>query len=381
MPSAGAGRLPRRGAAARRGVIVPMLAVLLPVLVLFLGFSIDLAYMQTVRMEIRAAVDASARAGAAELSMSGDAKAAEREAIRIAAANEVGGQQLTIDSQHIEFGRNERASGGRWSFRPGATPPNALRVNSGDSASTSLFFGRITGTPTFSPTAATTAGFVNIDICLVLDRSTSMKVAVNSDEEGLYTSDPRFCQPPNAISRWIALDEAVKVFTKTLDESAVSEQVAIATYSSVLDPSVFGCGLSGSPSSLDVRLTTDMSQVNATVDGLSSSVWNGNTFIESGMRTGLDELVNGSNARKLADRFLIVMTDGNQNEGDAEAAADRASASGITVHTITFSEYANQALMQSVASRGGGSHFHADTPEQLREVFRKLAAVATQLTN
>lgn len=361
--------------------MAPFIAVLLPVIVLFLGFSVDLAYMQSVRMEIRAAVDAAARAGAATLSKVGDTKAAENEAIRVAAANRVGGQALRIGTQHIEFGRNERGSGGRWSFRPGAKPPNALRIDSGEAANASLFFGRLTGNTTFRPTAATTAGFVNIDICLVLDRSTSMKVAVNSDEDGLYTTDPRFCQPPNAVSRWAALDDAVKVFTKTLGESAVSEQVAIATYSSVLDPSIFGCGLSDSPSSLDVRLTTDMSRVDATVDGLSSSVWNGNTFIEAGMRTGLDELVNGTNSRKLADRFLIVMTDGNQNEGDAEAAADSAAAADVTVHTITFSDHANQALMQGVASRGGGSHYHADTPEQLREVFRQLAAVATQLTN
>lgn len=361
--------------------MAPFIAVVLPVLVLFLGFSVDLAYMQSVRMETRAAVDAAARAGAATLSKSGSPRAAESEAIRVAAANRVGGQALTIGAQHIEFGRNERGSGGRWTFRPGASPPNAIRIDSAEAADASLFFGRLTGNTTFHPTAATTAGFVNIDICLVLDRSTSMKVAVNSDEEGLFTSDPRFCQPPDGVSRWAALDAAVKVFTKTLGESAVSEQVAIATYSSALDPSLFGCGVSESPSSLDVRLTTDMSSVDATVDRLSSSVWNGNTFVESGMRTGLDELINGSSARHLADRFLIVMTDGNQNEGDAEAAAASAAAAGVTVHTITFSEYANQELMKGVASRGGGSHYHADTPEQLREVFRQLAAVATQLTN
>lgn len=365
----------------RRGVMAPFIAFLLPMLMLFLGFAVDLAYMQAVRMEVRAASDASARAGAATLSESGDQRAAEAEIIRVAAANEVGGKSLRIGAERIEFGRNERTGGGRWTFRSGASPPNAVRVDVGDAATTALFFGRLIGTETFQPTAASVAGFVDIDICLVLDRSTSMKVAVDSDEEGLYTSDPRFCQAPNDRSRWLALDAAVKVFTQTLSESAVDEQVAIATYSSALDPAIFGCGVSDSPSSLDVQLTTDMSRVDGTVDSLSTSVWNGNTFIEAGMRTGLGELVNGAAARPLADRFLIVLTDGNQNEGDAEAAADDAADENVTVHTITFSEYANQDLMKSVASRGGGRHYHADTPEQLREVFRQLAAIATQLTN
>ncbi|MEO0529039.1 MAG: vWA domain-containing protein [Planctomycetota bacterium] len=362
-------------------MIVPVLAVLLPVLVLFLGFAVDLSWMQAVRMEVRASVDAAARAGAAALARTGDLQTAENEVLQVAAANQVGGKTLRLAADQIEFGRNERAPGGRWVFRPGVSPLNAVRVDAGDAANVSLFFGRTTGVTSFQPTAAATAGFLNIDICLVLDRSTSMKVAVNSSEPGLYTSDPRTCLPPDSLSRWAALGNAVKVFTQTLEESSVSKQVAVATYSSVLSVGFPVCGESSEPSSLDVGLTTDMSLVDSTIDALSATVWNGNTFIESGMRTGIDELLNGDSARESADRVLIVLTDGNQNEGDAVAAASSAAGNRITIHTITFSEYANQALMQEVASRAGGSHYHANTREQLRDVFRRLAAVATQLTN
>ena len=370
----------RAGTAQRRGVMLPLIVLLLPVLVVFLGFAVDVAYMQTTRLELRAATDAAARAAANKLSSTGSQAEARAEAIRVAGANTVGGRRLSITTGDIEIGRSIRTSNGRFVFTAGAAPANAVRVTGGNGAATPLIFGRVIGVNDFSPISNATASFLNVDICLVLDRSTSMKVDVNSNEKGLSTADGRFCRAPNASSRWVALDSAVKVFTETLRASGASEQVAVATYSSSFSPVIF-CGTSPNASSLDIALTTSLDAVDSRIDSLTSTVWNGNTDIESGMRTGLAELVNGVGAREAADRYLIVLTDGNENEGSAEDAAAAADAAGVTVHTITFSIDANQALMQNVASRANGRHFHANTPEELRDVFRELAAATAQITD
>ena len=53
----GARRRPLHVAAA----ILPLVAFLLPIMLLFLGFAVDLSYMQATRMELRCATDCAAR--------------------------------------------------------------------------------------------------------------------------------------------------------------------------------------------------------------------------------------------------------------------------------------------------------------------------------
>ena len=68
------------------------------------------------------------------------------------------------------------------------------------------------------------------------------------------------------------------------------------------------------------------------------------------------------------------MTDGRQNRGVSPDIVVRdAEAAGVVVHTITFSEGANQALMQEVAEIGRGIHLHADNDEELLEAFQTIA--------
>ncbi|MCA9238850.1 MAG: VWA domain-containing protein, partial [Planctomycetales bacterium] len=245
----------------------------------------------------------------------------------------------------------------------------------------SLFFGGMVGVVDFEPQFVTTASFLNVDICLVLDRSTSMKSEIDALESGMYSNDPRFCQPPGAESRWLALDSAVKVFTATLRDSNAVEQVALASYSTA-EPQYVGkyCGFSNEAASIDLTLAEDLDVVDARVTQLSGSVWNGNTNIEAGMRAGLNVLQNDANLRESADKMMIVMTDGNETVGSAMAAADDCESAKIRVHTITFGADANQQLMASVASQCGGRHFHADTEQELAAAFRELAAQAAQLT-
>ena len=77
---------------------------------------------------------------------------------------------------------------------------------------------------------------------------------------------------------------------------------------------------------------------------------------------------------------MIVLTDGVYTGEDPVPSAAAAHASGVTVHTITFSNGANQADMQSVAATAGGASYHAVDAATLNEIFTKLAGTLTILT-
>ncbi|MGI9428762.1 MAG: pilus assembly protein TadG-related protein, partial [Bythopirellula sp.] len=191
----------------RRGAILPLVAVVMPVLLILLGFSVDLAYMQNARMELRAATDAAARAAATKLSQTDDVVQARAQAKLVASSNRVAGTNLRLSDSDILIGRSEPNNNGRWVFNAGGSPPNSVRVLGNRTAGSldgpvSLFFGGIVGQPEFEPAQTATASFLNVDICLVLDRSSSMKLNADSSESGMSISDPRFCTTPNATSRF-----------------------------------------------------------------------------------------------------------------------------------------------------------------------------------
>lgn len=366
--------------------MLPLIAVLLPMLVLFLGFAVDVAHMQNTRMQLRLATDSAARAAATTLSRTDSVSQAQSAAKEIAQANLVAGKPLQLQDSEIVFGRSEPDANGRFAFSAGATPPNSVRVlgqkkSGSKSGSVPLFFGRLVGATDFQPSFTATASFVNVDICLVLDRSTSMKVNIDSSESGLYTNDARFCKPPRKDTRWAALDKAVRVFTQAIAKSKADEKVALASYSSDLSKTLPGyCGVSNRAATLDEPLTSTVSLIEKELTTLSGSVWNGNTNIEAGMREGIKALTDTSRARKSAEKIMIVLTDGAENEGSAELAARSCVDSRIRVHAITFGDFADQDSMKRVAREGRGQFYHAPDAARLEEVFRDLAGQVARLT-
>jgi len=375
-------KFPGRKIQTRRGAILPLVAIIMPVMLILLGISVDLAYIQNTRMELRAATDAAARAAATRLSQTDDITLARERAKLVASRNFVAGKNLVLEDSDITFGRSEPNAAGRWIFNEAGTPPNSVRVlsqrTSDSGGAIPLFFGSFTGQAGFETRQTATASFLNVDICLVLDRSSSMKLGVDSEERGMGSSDPRFCESPNSQSRWVALDRAMRIFVQTLQNSNAEEQVALVTYSS--DDLKSLCGASTNPSSLDAPLATDLSRITGEMDRLGDEVWNGNTFIESGMRTGLSALTDPTRSRQFANKIMIVLTDGHENEGSATSAARACLNKQIVVNSITFGDFADQVIMAQVARTGGGRHYHASDGAALERIFRELAAKISRLT-
>ena len=74
-----------------------------------------------------------------------------------------------------------------------------------------------------------------------------------------------------------------------------------------------------------------------------------------GMQMGRDQLINSPEASPHAARTMILLTDGQPNVGpDPFSEAQACRAANITVHTISYSNFANTTLMQSIAQETGG---------------------------
>jgi uncharacterized protein YegL len=360
----------------RHGTILVVFLLLLPIVILMVGFSVDLAQMQRVRTELRSATDLAAKAAAEALSETNDEAAARQVAIDIAALNRVNGQPLTLDPDNVVFGRSERQGDGHWDFDDTGSPKNAVKITGSRTGSSpdgaiATYFGNLYGRPDFHPEFQTTSAFVDVDICIVLDRSSSMKhAATNPTPSGLSSSDPRFCTAPMADSRWMALDAAIQTFVTELQASIGTEKVAMVTFASA-NTSV--CGETNSVASVDQDLTTNLNSITNAMNDRSSTVWNGATDVAAGISLANTVLTSGL-ARPNADKIMIVFTDGQYTEANPVPLATAATADGITVHTITFSPGANQADMQAVANAGKGRHFHADNATDLEDIFQEMAA-------
>lgn len=365
----------------RTGVLLVLMAFLLPVVLILCFMSVDVAWMLLLRTELRVATDSAARAAGSTWSETLDESQAVAAAQQYALLNEVGGQGLVLNSGDVVFGSAARAGTGRYQFAAAQSivdeDDNAVRVNA--SATRSMFAGQLLGVGTFTPHQSATASYRFVDVCLVLDRSSSMKLYTWENSSGLSTSDPRTCAPPEPDSRWVALDAAVDGFLDVLETASGAAHVSVVTYASNYTTP---CSPANSlPSSrVDCPLDEDLSTVRGAMTSLSAEVWGGMTEIHSGIDRATDVLTVSAEARPNARKVMIVLTDGHYTSSDPVPYAASAAGQGITVHAVTFSDGANQTAMQDVAAAGGGDYYHAPDPATLNAVFRRLAAMPLMLT-
>ncbi len=171
--------------ATRRGSAAMLITVMMFVFVVTAAITVDYAYMQLVRTELRAATDAAAKAGAEALSRTQDTCSAKDEAVRYAACNTVGGRALRLSSDDIIVGRVKMNGAGKWQFRENEEPYNAVKVNSttGDAVTgVPLYFSRLFSEATFRPSYQATAGQQEVEVCLCIDRSGSMNFDMSGSD-------------------------------------------------------------------------------------------------------------------------------------------------------------------------------------------------------
>ena len=146
----------------RRAAMAVLVAVMLVVFVAMAAFSVDVARMQLVQTELRAATDASARAGAEALSRTQSGSAAVQAAIDAAARNRTAGAPLLLASDDVVLGASTLQADGSWAFTAGVQPYTAVRVSgkrtaSSQSGEVALFFGPLLNVDSFAPVRVSTA--------------------------------------------------------------------------------------------------------------------------------------------------------------------------------------------------------------------------------
>ena len=367
----------------RRGAILPMFAIFIPIILALGAFAINVAWMSLVDSEMQIASDTSARAAGTEFARTQNLTNAQNRARQAIQQNKVGGRVLTLTDADIVFGEStivtasstgiapftpKTVTQGTLGSGPGQVWVNAIQIN----ASQNYGFGEmpmpipfLSAPNGYTPGSTSTSTQFDRDIVLVLDRSGSMNE---------YSTDRANWQPagPGQAyygSRWRELVTAVGVFNDFLNSTPLNEQLALATFSTT--------------SSQDVTLSTSTTPVTTRLNSITNNFTGGYTAIGDGINSGVNLVTDSSRSRVFAKRTMIVMTDGIQNTGSDPVA--RATAAyqnyGITVHVITFSNGADQTEGAAIAAAGGGLHYHAASGADLINVFELLArTLPTMLT-
>ncbi len=479
----------------RKGAVAPLFAFMLPVLLIFCGFAINLAYMQKVSTELKVATDAAAHAGGRAMSVHQTTDAAIAQAELTAQANLVGGRTISIsasenDEDHFdaEFGLSTRGDGGYGMYE--FVGVDRDDVDSGFQRATSIAINTRVELPVvfnvmnygafgeFAVNRRSVATQVDRDIALILDRSGSMlyyeddealtdtlydlySTYDTSEEEGYWMYAywelsgwwyywRGYHKEEDAESNWEFLDWWDKYYVdgSSSNDRLISwseyQDATASLYSREYSNNVIyqleqwtnsGHTLGDSFSSSEgSELLEDMAQftydweyntskaarhsrwdlledgVDAFLDILdvtdqdelvSLVTFNTNTYVEfdlqsnydlirtkvasikpyngtaigDGMLAGVDPIIDGEDARLFAAKTIVVLTDGENNNGEEpeDAAEDIIEDNNVTIHTVTFTPGADQDAMEDVAATGFGRHYHADDGDGLIDIFEEIA--------
>ena len=377
---------PRRLQQQRRGAVLVLFGLLIIVIFAMVAFAVDVAYMQLVRAELRAATDAAAKAGALELRLTdGDGAAARAAAIAAAAKNNVGGKPLTLNGSEITLGRSVYSGDGTYQFVANQTPYTSMRINSNLTPSSAmgsvrLFFGNMLGAPSFNPQQIATASQLQQEIVLCLDRSHSMTFDMSGVDWSYPPSqaklkNPITGDPDPKLSRWAALDRAVDTFISILSSQRTQPRVGLVTWGSDIGKNTVEyllTGLTEVAVSRDVAMTTNYSQITKAIDKRSNNPILGGTNMAAGLDEAI-EVLTEPGISTLANRIIVLMTDGDWNQGrDPILSANDAAAAGVIIHTIGMLND-DQATLQQIARITGGEYIYAASDAELEEAFKKIA--------
>ena len=368
----------------RRGAILPMFAVLIPLILTIGAFAINVAWMSLVDSEMQIASDTAARAAGTDFTNTQNITSARNRAKQAIQKNKVGGRTLTLTNPNIVFGESALVTptspAGIAAFTPksvtqatlgtgpGQVWVNAIQINASQNfgfAEMPMPIPLLSSTNGYTPGATSTSSQFDRDIVLVLDRSGSM----NDYSTDTASWGPAGPGQANYGSRWRELAAAVAVFDSFLNQTPQNEKISLATFSTT--------------SSQDVLLTYSTTAIETRLNQITNDFQGGSTAIGDGIGSGIGLLTDSTRTRTFAKKTMIVMTDGIQNTGSdpVSQAATAYQNYGIVVHAITFSNDADQVEGAAIAAAGGGIHYHAASGAALVSVFEELArTLPTMLT-
>jgi Ca-activated chloride channel family protein len=384
----------------RRGAALVLIAAMLLVFLIAAAMSIDFAYMQLVRTELRTATDAAAKAGAEALARTQDANAAKAAAVAYANLNKVGGRTFQINANDVTLGRVTGQTDGTWTFTANTTPYNSVRVNSkigngGATAAYPTFFGASLGHADFTTSQQATAGQQEVEVCLCLDRSGSMMFDMSGDDWSYPPGNPylfssshypingiyrNYCSRPHPVlSRWAVLQDAVRTFLDEAGQFQYPPQTSVVTWSDSMSLPYYPFTTYdtvetdiGLPSPANFRWSDNRTSVENAMATRAANPLGGGTNLSAGLDRAV-QVLTGTNGRILSNKIIILLTDGQWNAGrDPVLAAQDASTAGITIHTVSMLT-SSQATLTQIATITGGRYYPTSDAAQLQQAFRDIA--------
>lgn len=364
----------------RRGAILPLIAILLPVLLILSGFAINVAYMQLCQTELQISTDIAAKAAGRIYASTRDKSQALVVANEAGSLNLVAGDSLVFDDSDLKIGTSNMSGvDGRYGFTAAINQSdtsmmyNAIEISGGRTSlsggEVATFFPTVVGTAAFAIQTTSVSTQVEVDVALVIDRSGSMAYAAG--EPAVYPPIPAaapygwdFGDPAPSPSRWRDAVSSVQVFLDELATSPLNEQVALVTYAD--------------GARIDTDLTTNYSLIMDELNDHTDELDGGGTNISAGLQAGEAALAS-SKARDFSAKVVIILTDGKRSVGgDPMNWAKTLSKNGVMVVSITFSDEADQGVMKDIAAEASGFHVHANNKQDLRKAF---GDVSKQLPN
>ena len=386
---------------ARSGVSAVLIVVLLFVFVVCAAMTVDIAYMQLIRTQLRAATDGAALAGAENLARTGSRQKATQAAIDYGSAHVVAGEQFRLEDRDIVFGRVRERSNGGFDFTAGQTPYNAVqalgKLTPGSAAGPArLFFARALGHGDFSTQLTAVAGARRTEVCLTLDRSASMAWNFSGREwsytsnhpllvnyPGLRLSWRYFVSPPHPSgSRWSSTRQAVQLFLQEVGNSVHQPRVGLVTWASesALQLPPFIAYRRYPAMTLEVPLPAtgsynwgdNSNAILQALDQVGPDTLSGQTNMSAGLQAAIAELESASSS-DFASKVIILLSDGRWSQGrNPILMARQARQKDITIHCVSLLSD-DLRTMQQIATITGGQMFTADSEQQLREAFAQLA--------
>jgi len=384
----------------RLGAAHVLIAAMLIVFLITAAMSIDFAYMQLVRTELRTATDAAAKAGAEALARTQDANAAKAAAVAYANLNKVGGRTFQITPNDVTLGRVTGQNDGTWTFTANTTPYNSVRVNSkigngGATAAYPTFFGGALGHADFTTSQQATAGQQEVEVCLCLDRSGSMMFDMSGNDWSYASSNPLlysssyyprtgiwrdYCSPPHpTLSRWAITKNAVTTFLNQAGQFQYPPRTAVVTWSNAMSLPYYPNTSYNTadtdfnlPSAANFNWSSNRASVENTLATRAALPLGGGTNLSAGIDQAVLVLT-GSNGRSLSNKIIILLTDGDWNAGrDPALAAQDAATAGIIIHTVSMLT-STQATLTQVANITGGQYYPTNNQTQLQQAFLDIA--------
>lgn len=359
----------RRGS--RRGAMLVFLAILLPVVLAVCAFAINVVYMELARTEIQISVDLASRAAARTLVSTGDKDQARAQAQRLLDANPCLKSRIELSPNDITFGVAVRSrEEDRYTFHNGPSP-NAIQLRSRQEFKLPVLF-PTSGVPiSIRPMKSTIAAQTEMDIALLLDRSSSMSYGYHElSQESLVTPKNLVPGVPVGLhSRWLSMVNAVASTIQLMSASITEEQLSLTTFSDV--------------PVIESQLTTRYELISSALAFHSASYVGGRSDLSLGMLSAASTLTNKSRARKWATRVLVIVSDGNTTSAlDPMAIAQDLASQGITIFTVSCSADSNIKLMEQIARIGHGKHFHSSTAAEFLSAFNEISrSLPTLITN